>query len=49
MQIEALAVRLRPRNQMEASDLGVGLCQSAAFSVYPCYAVAAIPIAAIAY
>jgi hypothetical protein len=48
VQIDALAVRLRPRNQMEASDLGVGLCQSAAFSVYPCYAIAAIPIAAIA-
>ena len=34
---------------MEASDLGVGLCQSAAFSVYTCYAVVAIPIAAIAF
>jgi hypothetical protein len=49
VQIDALAVRLRPHNQMEASDLGVGLCQSAAFSVYTCYAVVAIPIAAIAF
>jgi hypothetical protein len=34
---------------MEASDLGVGLCQHAAFSVYTCYAIVAIPTAAIAF
>ena len=35
MQVDALAVRLRPRTPMEAADLGVRLCQSAARSVYP--------------
>lgn len=44
MQIETLAVRLRPRAAMEAADLGVQLCQSAAGSVYPCYAVVALPV-----
>ncbi len=44
MQIDLLAVRLRPRAPMEAADLGVRLCQSAARSVYPCYALAAVPV-----
>ena len=30
MQVDALAIRLRPRTPMEAADLGVRLCQSAA-------------------
>ena len=48
MQVDALAVRLRPRTQMEAADLGVRLCRSAARSVYPCYAAVALPLFALA-
>jgi hypothetical protein len=48
VQLEALAVRLRPRTGMEAADLGVRLCQRAARSVYSCYAVVAVPIVALA-
>ncbi|HWK11402.1 MAG TPA: hypothetical protein VNR64_15175, partial [Vicinamibacterales bacterium] len=44
MQLEALALRLRPRTPLEASDLGIRLCQDAARSIYPCYAVVAVPI-----
>jgi hypothetical protein len=48
VQLEALALRMRPRAPLEAADLGVRLCQSAARSVYACYAVACIPIGALA-
>src|SRR6185295_8840555 len=48
MQIDALAVRLRPRTPMEAADLGVCLCQHTARSVYTCYALAALPVFALA-
>jgi hypothetical protein len=48
MQVDALAVRLRPRTPMEAADLGVRLCQSTALSVYLCYGVAAVPVMALA-
>jgi hypothetical protein len=48
MQVDALAVRLRSRTQLEAVDLGVSLCQRAARSVYACYGVAALPVTAIA-
>jgi hypothetical protein len=48
VQIDALAVRLRPRTAMEAADLGVRLCQSAARSVFPCYLMAALPVIALA-
>ena len=48
MQVDALAVRLRPRTAMEAADLGVRLCQSAARSIYPCYLMVAIPVLALA-
>jgi hypothetical protein len=44
VQIDALAVRLRPRSSLEAADLGVRICQSAARSVYMCYALAAVPL-----
>ena len=44
MQLEALAVRLRPRTPLEAADLGVRLCQSTARSVYSCYAIVAVPL-----
>lgn len=33
---------------MEAADLGVRLCQSAAHSVYPCYGIVALPVVALA-
>lgn len=48
MQVDALAVRLRPRTAMEAADLGVRLCQRAGRSVYVCYAVVAVPLFALA-
>ena len=48
MQIDALAVRLRPRTPMEAIDLGVRFCQHAAASVYPCYGIVAVPVVALA-
>lgn len=48
MQLEALAVRLRPRSPLEAGDLGVRLCQSAARSVYSCYALVAVPLMVLA-
>src|ERR671939_334493 len=48
MQVDALAVRLRPRTPNEASDLGVRLCQHAARSIFPCYALAALPVMALA-
>jgi hypothetical protein len=48
MQLEALALRMRPRAPLEAADLGVRLCQDSARSVYACYAVAYVPVAALA-
>jgi hypothetical protein len=47
MQIDALAVRLRPRSNMEAADLGVRLCQSSAREVYACYWAVAVPLTAL--
>jgi hypothetical protein len=43
VQVDALAVRLRPRTSTEAADLGVRLCQSAAPAVYRCYLMVALP------
>jgi hypothetical protein len=48
VQVDTLSVRLRPRGQMEAADLGVRVCQSAARSVYPCYAMVAVPVIGLA-
>jgi hypothetical protein len=48
VRIDALAVRLRPRGGLEAADLGVRLCQATARSVYPCYFLAAAPVALLA-
>jgi hypothetical protein len=48
MQLDALALRMRARAPLEAADLGVRLCQSAGRSVYACYAVAYLPVAALA-
>ncbi len=44
MQVDALAVRLRPRSNAEAADLGVRLCQHAARSVFACYLAVALPV-----
>jgi hypothetical protein len=44
VQIDALALRLRPRTPYEAADLGTRLCQSAARDVYKCYLAIAIPV-----
>ena len=48
MQVDALALRMRPRASFEAADLGVRLCQTSARSVYGCYAVAYLPVLALA-
>jgi hypothetical protein len=48
VQVEALALRMRPRTAPEATDLGVRLCQSTARSVFGCYAMVAIPVMALA-
>jgi hypothetical protein len=48
VQLEALAVRMRPRSPFEAADLGVRLCQATLRSVYLCYAVAAMPLVILA-
>jgi hypothetical protein len=44
VQVEAFAIRLRQRSPMEAADLGVRLCQSAAGSVWRCYLLLALPV-----
>jgi hypothetical protein len=48
VQVEALAIRLRPRSPLEAADFGVRLCQSAAGSSLRCYLLAAVPVVALA-
>jgi hypothetical protein len=48
MQLDALAVRLRPRTPLEAADLGVRVCQGTARSIYPCYALVAVPMMTLA-
>jgi hypothetical protein len=47
MRVDALAVGLRARTNMEAADLGVRLCQQAAGSVFRCYLLVALPVFAI--
>lgn len=47
MQVDAIAVRLRPRSPEEAADLGIQLCRHAARSVYACYALVAVPVIAV--
>jgi hypothetical protein len=47
VQVDALAVRLRPRAPLEAADLGARLCRSSARSVYTCYLVTAVPVMAL--
>jgi hypothetical protein len=48
MQLDALVLRLRVASPAEAADLGVRLCQHAARSLYPCYALAFLPLLALA-
>lgn len=48
MQIDAFAIRLRPRSTWEAADLGVRLCQHSARAVFVCYMTVFIPVALIA-
>ena len=49
MRVDAFAVRLRPRANFEAADLGVRLCQSCARDVFPCYLAVYVPLVAIAF
>jgi hypothetical protein len=44
MQIEAIALVLRPRSIWEGCDLGVRLLQSSFRSVYSCYLAVALPL-----
>jgi hypothetical protein len=44
MRADAFAIRLRRRGKLEAVDLGVRLCQSAASSVFRCYLAVAVPV-----
>jgi hypothetical protein len=48
VRVDAFAIRLRPRANFEAADLGVRLCQSAARSVFPCYFAVLVPVTAVA-
>jgi hypothetical protein len=48
VRVDALAVRLRPRTQLEAADLGVRLCRMAGRSVYVCYGAVALPLFVVA-
>ncbi len=48
MQVDAIAIRLRRRSNLEAADLGVRLCQSVPRSIYACYFAVALPIIALA-
>jgi hypothetical protein len=47
VQVDALAVRLRPRTPYEAADLGTRLCQASARDIYKCFAYVALPVFAI--
>jgi hypothetical protein len=44
VQLEQLAVRLRPRTPFEAADVGVRLSQATLRSLYLCYAIVAAPL-----
>jgi hypothetical protein len=47
VQVDAFTIRLRTRPSMEAADLGVRLCQSAARSVFRCYLTVVLPVIAL--
>jgi len=44
MQVDALALKLRPRSYLEAADLGVRLCQHAYSAVLSCYLTVLAPV-----
>lgn len=44
MRVDAFSIRLRPRGNHEAADLGVRLCQSSMRSVFSCYLAVALPV-----
>lgn len=48
MQVDSLALQMRPRTPHEAADLGLRLCQANAAEVFRCYLVVAVPMAAVA-
>jgi hypothetical protein len=48
VQVDSLALQMRPRTPYEAADLGVRLCQVNARAVYRCYFTVAIPIVIVA-
>jgi hypothetical protein len=48
VQVDAFAIKLRPRSNMEAADLGVRLCQRTAADVYACYLAVGVPTVALA-
>lgn len=47
MRVDAFAVRLRPRANFEAADLGVRLYQSCARDVFACYLAVYVPLLAL--
>jgi hypothetical protein len=47
VQIDSLALRMRPRAPLEAADLGVRFCQSTAREVYVCHVAVAAPVLAL--
>jgi hypothetical protein len=49
MRVDAFAIRLRPRANFEAADLGVRLCQSASRDVFSCYMAVFLPLTAVAF
>jgi signal transduction histidine kinase len=47
MEVDALALKLRPRTSLEAADLGVRLCQHAFRSVMTCHLAVLLPVTAL--
>jgi hypothetical protein len=47
VRVDAFSIRLRPRANFEAADLGVRLCQSSARDVFTCYLAVYVPLVAI--
>lgn len=48
MQIDSLALQMRPRAPHEAADLGIRLCQANAGAVYRCFLAVAVPLSVVA-
>jgi hypothetical protein len=44
VQIDSLALQMRPRAPQEAADLGVRLCQTTSGAVFRCYLAVAVPM-----